>query len=397
MLLIKNAKIITMAGENIDNGFILANESKIVCISDNIEEINVHLDGRDNIQTVDAAGRYVLPGFIDAHCHIGMWEDSVGFEGDDGNEATDPATPQLRAIDGVYYADRSFTEARENGVTTVVTGPGSANVIGGQFAALKTFGRRIEEMILREPVAMKVAFGENPKSVYNDKKQTPMTRMATAAILRENLMKAKEYKEQFAKHKKDSENNDKPDFDMKLDMLVKVLNKEIPLKAHAHRADDILTAIRIAKEFDVNYTLDHCTEGYLIKDILAEENASVILGPLLTDRSKIELRNQSLKSPGILAKEGIKVAIMTDHPCVPIQYLGLCASMAVREGMSEDDALAAITINPAEIIGISDRVGSLEAGKDADIVMFSGFPLEFKSRVDMTIINGKIVYVRQAH
>ncbi|MFA6308815.1 MAG: amidohydrolase family protein [Clostridia bacterium] len=395
MLLIKNAKIITMTGKNIDNGFILANESKIVCVADNIDEINAHLGGRDNVQSIDAAGRYVLPGFIDAHCHIGMWEDSVGFEGDDGNEATDPATPQLRAIDGVYYADRSFTEARENGVTTVVTGPGSANVIGGQFAALKTFGRRIEEMILREPVAMKVAFGENPKSVYNDKKQTPMTRMATAAILRENLMKAKEYKEQFDKHEKDSENNDKPDYDMKLDMLVKVLNKEIPLKAHAHRADDILTAIRIAKEFDVNYTLDHCTEGYLIKDILAEENASVILGPLLTDRSKIELRNQSLKSPGILAREGIKVAIMTDHPCVPIQYLGLCASMAVREGMSEDDALAAITINPAEIIGISDRVGSLEAGKDADIVIFSGFPLEFKSRVDMTIINGKVIYERQ--
>ncbi len=395
MLLIKNGKITTMMGLNFENGHILVEGTKIICVSDNIENIEKNISKNDDVKEIDAHGRFVMPGFIDAHCHIGMWEDAVGFEGDDGNEATDPATPQLRAIDGVFHADRSFTEARENGVTTVVTGPGSANVIGGQFAALKTYGRRIEDMILKEPVAMKVAFGENPKSIYNEKKQTPMTRMATAAILRENLMKASEYKKKLDKFNKNGEDCEKPDFDIKLDILVKVLNKEIPLKAHAHRADDILTAIRIAKEFGVNYTIDHCTEGYLIKDILAEEKASVILGPLLTDRSKIELRNQSLKSPGILANSGIKVAIMTDHPCVPIQYLSLCAAMAVREGMAETDALAAITINAAQIVGISDRVGSLEVGKDADVVIFSGYPLDFKTRVDVTIINGEVIFERE--
>lgn len=392
MLLIKNGKIITMSGTDYENGYVLADQGKIIKIGEG--KIDKDIIKRDKIKVVDAKHQYVLPGFVDAHCHIGLWEDSVGFEGDDGNESTDPVTPHLRAIDGVYHVDRAFKEARENGVTTVVTGPGSANVIGGQFAALKTYGRRIEEMILKEPVAMKVAFGENPKTVYFEKRQTPMTRMATAAILRENLLKAREYKELLDEYSRNKEENDKPDYDMKLEALVKVLNKEIPLKAHAHRADDILTAIRIAKEFDVRLTIEHCTEGHLIKDILLEEDVAVIVGPMLTDRSKIELRNQSLKTPGILSKAGVKVAIMTDHPCVPIQYLSLCAAMAVREGMREEDALKSITINAAGITGIDDRIGSLEVGKDADIVIFNGHPLELKSRVVTTIINGNIVYER---
>lgn len=396
MLLIKNGKIITMSGTGYDKGYILADQGKIIKIGEDANTIDGGIFNKEDVVVIDAGGKYVLPGFIDAHCHVGLWEDAVGFEGEDGNEMTDPVTPHLRAIDGVYHMDRAFAEARENGVTTVVTGPGSANVIGGQFVALKTFGRRIEDMILKEPVAMKVAFGENPKTVYNEKRQTPMTRMATAALLRESLMKAKEYKELLEEYENDREENEKPDYDMKMEALIRVLSGEIPLKAHAHRADDILTAIRIAKEFGVNLTIEHCTEGHLIKEILVEENIPVVVGPLLTDRSKIELRNQSLKAPGILAKAGVTVAIMTDHPCVPVQYLSLCAAMAVREGMPEEEALKSITINAAKVAGISDRVGSLETGKDADIVIFDGHPLELKSRAVMTIIQGKIVYERNA-
>jgi imidazolonepropionase-like amidohydrolase len=390
MLLIKNARLLTMAGSEYENGYIAAEAGKITALGCDDAEAD-RLEAAGCSEVIDAKGCYVLPGFIDAHCHIGMCEDGVGFEGDDGNEMTDPVTPQLRAIDGIYHADRAFVEARESGITTVVTGPGSANVIGGQFAALKTYGRSVEDMILKEPVAMKVAFGENPKTVYHEKRQSPMTRMATAAILRESLMKAKEYRQMLDDYDRDSENFDKPDYDMKLEALMRVLKGEIPMKAHAHRADDILTALRIAKEFDINMTIEHCTEGHLITDILLEGNTSVITGPFLTDRSKIELKNQSVKSPGILSGAGLKIAIMTDHPCTPVQYLPLCAAVAVKEGMDEQEALKAITINAAEITGISDRVGSLETGKDADIIIMDGPPLELKTKVLYTIINGQVV------
>lgn len=389
MLLIKNSKILTMTGTEYSNGYIAAEGGKITALGDDAAEL-AGLEAAAS-EVIDAKGCYVLPGFVDAHCHVGMWEDSVGFEGDDGNETSDPVMPHLRAIDAVYHADRAFVEARENGVTTVVTGPGSANVIGGQFAALKTYGRRVEDMVIKEPVAMKVALGENPKTVYHEKRQAPMTRMATAALLRESLMKAAEYKRMKEDYEQDKENNDKPDYDMKMEALLKVLNGEIPLKAHAHRADDILTAIRIAREFGLRITIEHCTEGHLITDILREENVSVITGPFMTDRSKIELRNQSAKAPGILSKAGIKTAIMTDHPCTPVQYLSLCAAVAVKEGMDETEALRAITINAAEIAGIDDRVGSLAVGKDADIVIMDGHPLEFRSKVLYTIINGQVV------
>lgn len=393
MLLIYNGKIITMAEVDYENGYILTDNGKIIAVGNDLSDVKEQL--KPDIHRIDANGGYVLPGLIDPHSHIGMWEDSVGFEGDDGNESTDPVTPQMRAIDAIYHADRSFVEAYESGVTTVVTGPGSANVIGGQFAALKTYGRCVDEMVVKHPVAMKVAFGENPKTVYNDKHQTPMTRMATAAILRESLFKAKEYQEVWEDYKKNPEEYDKPDFDFKMEALLQVLNRQIPLKAHTHRADDIITAIRVAREFNVDITLDHCTEGYLIKDILAEAGVPVIIGPMLSDRSKIELKNYNLKTPGILSKAGIKVAIMTDHPCMPEQHLCLSAAIAAREGMSEKEALRAITINAAEITGISDRVGSLEKGKDADIVIFDGNPLELKSTVQKTIINGVVVYERK--
>ena len=391
MLLIKNGKIYTMTGTIYEKGYILIENGKIVGIGEGepaLEsgDLNNKID-----KVIDAGGKYVLPGFIDAHCHVGMWEDSTGIEGDDGNEATDPVTPHLRATDGVYYMDKSFVEARENGVTTVVTGPGSANVIGGQFAALKTYGKTLEDMILKEPVAVKVAFGENPKRVYGSQNKMPSTRMATAALLREYLRKAMEYKQALEDSKKE-DNKEKVKFDAKLEPLVKVLNKEIPVKAHAHRADDILTAIRIAKEFDINITIEHCTEGPFIKEILIKEGIPAIVGPFLTDRSKVELRNLSVKTPGILSKAGVKVAIMTDHPVIPVHNLWLCAAMAVREGMDEEEALKAITINAAEITGISDRVGSLEVGKDADIAIFNGHPFDIKSRNIITIINGEVVY-----
>lgn len=388
MLLIKNAKIITMAEKNYENGFVLVEDQKITCIGsmENMPEIKAP----DTI--IDAEGMILLPGLVDSHCHIGMAEDSVGFEGDDVNEMTDPVTPQLRAIDGVYHEDKSFAEAYQNGITTVITGPGSANVIGGQFAALKTYGRIVDDMIIKAPCAMKIAFGENPKTVYNEKHQPPTTRMATAALLREQLYKAKEYLEALNEYESDKEENDKPEFDMKLEALIPVIKRELVVKAHAHRADDIFTAIRIAKEFNLDITLDHCTEGWMIPDKIKESGYDVILGPILTDRSKIELKNQSTKAPGVLSNAGVDVAIMSDHPCVPIQHLMLCAALAVRDGMSEKNALKAITINAAKSVRLESRIGSLEIGKDADMVLYSGHPFDYLSKVKMTFIDGRIVY-----
>lgn len=384
MLLIKNGYIYTMKGQVIEGGSILIDEGKIVEIG---KDIVAPLDA----EVIDAEGKMVTPGFIDAHCHIGMWEDGMGFEGDDGNEWVDPVTPQLRAIDGLNPMDRAFEEAYMGGVTTAVTGPGSANVVGGQFVAVKTYGKRVDDMIVKEPVAMKIAFGENPKRVYESQKRSPITRMATAAILRETLFKAQEYLK-----KKESAIEDPskmPEFDMKMEAMAKVLKKEIPLKAHAHRADDILTALRIAKEFDVDITLDHCTEGHLIADILREEGKPALVGPSLTDRSKIELRNQTFDTPRILHEAGVKIAIITDSPVIPLQYLPLCAGLAAKSGLDEMEALKAITINPAEIIGIADRVGSIEVGKDADIVIFDGNPLkDIDCKTYATIINGEVVY-----
>ena len=384
MLFIKNGYIYTMAGDIIEGGSILVKDGKIVEIG---KDIVAPLDA----EVIDAKGRMVTPGFIDAHCHLGMWEDSMGFEGDDGNEWVDPVTPQLRSIDGINPMDITFKEAYAGGVTTAVTGPGSANVIGGEFVALKTYGKRIDDMIVKFPVAMKVAFGENPKRVYEGQKKSPITRMATAAILRETLFKAKAYLEKKERAKEDP--SKMPEFDMKMEEMAKVLKKEMPLKAHAHRADDIFTALRIAKEFDVDITLDHCTEGHLIADYLAKEGKPAIVGPSLTDRSKVELRNLTFKTPGILQKAGVKIAIMTDAPVIPLQYLPLCAGLAARSGLDEMEALKAITINPAEIVGISDRVGSLEVGKDADIVIFNGNPIkDIDCKTFATIINGEVVY-----
>jgi imidazolonepropionase-like amidohydrolase len=383
MIFIKNGTIYTMAGEIIEKGSILIKERKIVEVG---KDIIAPLDA----EVVDAEGKVVLPGFIDAHCHLGMWEEGIGFEGSDGNEMVDPVTPHLRAIDAINPMDISFEEAYQGGVTTAVTGPGSANVVGGTFVAIKTVGNRIDDMIIKDPIAMKVAFGENPKRVYDSQKKSPMTRMATAAILRETLFKAKSYMD-----KKDrAEDSSKlPEFDIKMEAMIPVLKKEIPLKAHAHRADDIFTAIRIAKEFDVDITLDHCTEGHLIVDELVKEGKSAIVGPSLGNRSKFELKNMTFETPKVLVEAGIKVAITTDSPVTPLQYLPLCAGLAHKAGLEEMEALKCITINAAEIVGLSDRIGSIEVGKDADIAIFDGNPIkDVNHRTYMTIIDGKIVY-----
>lgn len=383
MYLLKGGKVLTMAGHIYERGDVLIDGGKIV-------DVGVDLIAPLDAEIINVEGLTVMPGMIDAHCHIGMWENAMGFEGADGNEATDPITPQMRAIDGINPMDKYFEEAYQAGVTTAVTGPGSANVIGGQFAAIKTYGKRIDDMIIKEPVAVKIAFGENPKSVYNDQHKMPTTRMAVAALLRQELVKAQEYMEKLEHAKDDPEK--KPERDLGLEALVKVLKREIPLKAHAHRADDIFTALRIAKEFNVDITLDHCTEGHLIADELVKENAKVIVGPSLSERSKIELVNLTFKTPGILSKAGLNVAIMTDHPVIPLNYLPVCAALAVKEGMDEMEALKAITINPAKIVGIADRVGSIESGKDADIAIFDGNPLEIKTKVKYVFINGEIVH-----
>ncbi len=339
-------------------------------------------------EITNAGSMYLLPGLIDAHCHLGLFEDGMGFEGDDGNEMTDPVTPELRAIDGINPMDRGFSEALAGGVTCVCTGPGSANVLGGQFATVKTWGNRIDDMIVQAPAAMKTAFGENPKRVYNDKKQAPMTRMSIAAKLRETLLLAGEYS-----RKKQVEDPEKqPGYHFKYEALLPVLSGELPVKAHAHRADDILTAIRIAKEFGLKLTLDHCTEGHLITEALLEAGYPVIVGPHLTTRSKIELKALDFKTPGILSGAGIKTAIMTDHPVIPIQHLNLCAALSVKAGMDEWEALRAITLNAAEILGISNRVGAIEPGMDADLVLWRGHPFAWDSEVQQVWVEGAKAY-----
>lgn len=385
MLLIKNGLIYTMAGEILKNGSILIDAGKIVAVGQ-------ALDIPSDCEVIDAEGRMVTPGFVEAHCHLGLDESSIGFEGADYNEMTDPVTPHVRAIDGLNPMDITLKEAYEGGVTTAVTGPGSANVIGGTAMAIKTFGHRVDDMVLKDPVAMKVAFGENPKRVYNAQKKTPMTRMGTAALLRETLFKTKVY---MVKQEKALEEGKTPDFDMKLEAMIPVINKEIPLKAHAHRADDIFTALRIAKEFDIDITLDHCSEGHLIADDLAKEGKGAIVGPTFGHRTKFELQNKSWDTPKVLVEAGVKIAITTDSPVTPLNHLSLCAGLAHKAGLDEIQALKAITINAAEITGISDRVGSIEPGKDADIVIFDGNPIkDVDYHTFMTIIDGQVVYKR---
>lgn len=385
MKAIINATVFTMAGRTLENAGVLFDE-KILAVGE--------FEIPPGCEVIDAAGGYLLPGLIDAHSHLGLYGDSAGIESDDGNEDADPVTPQLRAIDGINPLDRGFEEARNAGITCVVTGPGSANVIGGQFAAVKTAGICIDDMILKAPAAMKFALGENPKSAYADKDQSPVTRMGSMSLIREALFKARDYSNAMLRWEENSEDNDKPEFDMKNDALMHVIRGEIPAKVHAHRADDICSALRLAAEFGIKVTIEHCTDGEAVAPILKRAGVPVMLGPTLTDRSKPELASLGFSTYKKLSDMGICVAIITDHPEITEENLLLCAQLAVRAGMDTDAALAGITCNAAKNCGIFDRVGSLETGKDADFALFDKMPLDFNARNMMSIINGDIVYKR---
>jgi len=379
MIFIKNAHIKTMTGADIENGCILIEHGKITALG-------TDLIAPDSAQVIDAEGRLVTPGCVEAHCHIGLDNEALRWEGSDYNESTDPITPQMRAIDSFNPMDGMLSAAIRGGVTTACAGPGSANVVGGTFLVAKLVGKRIDKMIVKQDAAMKCAFGENPKSVYGQNKKSPKTRMATAALLRELLFKARDYQQE-----KDAGN--KPKFDMKLEAMLPVMRGEIPLKAHAHRADDIFTSIRIAKEFGLKLTLDHCTEGALIADELAEESFPALVGPSFGNKSKPELTNKTFDTAGVLHSAGVKVCIITDAPVIPIENLPMCAGFASRAGLPYEDAWKAITITPAQVLGISDRVGSLEPGKDADIVIWTDDPLRcIGGAAYITIVDGKIVY-----
>ena len=385
MLAIINARIYPMTSQVIENGMIIIEDGKI-------KEIGENLDLPDGIQTIDAKGQMLSPGLVDPHSHLGIGEEGIGWEGVDYNEMSDPVTPHMRAIDGIYPGDLGFVQARQGGVTSVVTGPGSANAIGGSFVALKTYGNRVENMVIRNPIAMKMAFGENIERVYGrDKSSAPYTRMGIVALIREQLYKTLEYIER----QECGDPNKWPAFDIKCETLIPVIKGELIVKAHAHRADDIFSAIRIAREFDLKMTLDHCTEGHLIAEELAGEAYGCICGPNLSNASKYEVKNRSFETPAELMDKGVKFAIMTDNPVIPSAQLPICAGLAHRSGLDEMEALKSITINAAEITGIGDRVGSLEVGKDADIVIWTKNPIkDIDNEVDYTIIDGKIVYQR---
>ena len=383
MILIKGGLVRPITSPDIPGGEILIDNGKIVAIGQKV-------DAPADVQVIDATGLLVTPGFIDAHTHIGMSEEASRWEGNDTNEYSDPVTPQVRGIDAINPRDEAFDNAIKGGVTTAISGPGSANVIGGTFCAMKLHGSCVDDMVIKNPVAMKIAFGENPKGAYGQNgRKAPVTRMMTAALLRENLFKAKRYMEEVDAAEK--EENGKRPFDMKMEAMLPVMRGEIPLKSHAHRADDILTSLRIAKEFGVKITLDHCTEGHLIIDKI--KDYPVMVGPSFGSKTKQELKEKSFATPGILEKAGMDVCIITDAPVIPLNYLPLCAGLAIREGMSVEGAWKAITINPARIIGIADRVGSLEVGKDADIVLFQGDPLaDIACRAKCVLVDGEIAY-----
>lgn len=382
--LIKNAHIKPITAPDLEKADLLIADGKIAAIGENLE-------APEGCVIFDADGMLVTPGLIDAHTHIGLHGEAVRWEGLDINEMSNPVTPEMRAIDGIYPQDEAFHLALEGGVTTAVTGPGSANVIGGTATCIKLYGDTTDEMILRDPVGMKIAFGENPKGCYGQNgRKEPITRMGVAALLREELAKAQRYMEEVDEAEKDSEK--KRPYDFKLEAMLPVMRHEIPLKAHAHRADDILTAVRVAAEFGVDLTLDHVTEGHLIVDALVKAGKPVLVGPSLGGKSKFELKEKSFATPGILDAAGLEVCIITDAPVIPLYHLPLCAGLAVRAGMKEESAWKAITINAAKVAGVADRIGSLEVGKDADIAIFDANPLmSIQAKAVQVFVDGKPV------
>ncbi|MFA9495879.1 MAG: amidohydrolase [Candidatus Bathyarchaeota archaeon] len=385
MLAIIGKKVNTITDGIIKNGVILVEDGKI-------KEIGPDVKVPDGVKPLKA--KYVMPGLVEAHCHIGIWEEKIGWAGSDGNEMTEPATPHVRALDGIKAnADESGLEAAlHEGITTVQVLPGSANVIGGFGVVIKTAPKTtVDQMIVRNPSGMKIAFGENPMRVYGvQKKVMPSTRMGVAGVLRENLQKAKNYMEKKERFADDPEKI--PEVDLRLEALIPVLKKEIPLRAHAHRADDVATAIRICEEFDVEMSWEHATEGHRIADYIAEKNVPAVWGPSLTSRGKWEMRELGYGTPKVMYDAGVKFAIQTDAPGSTIRFLPICAALSVKEGLPYDYALKAITIIPAEILGVADRVGSLEVGKDADLRLLSGDPLEYMTKCQKVIIDGEVVY-----
>ncbi len=376
----------TMAGEDIEDGCIHVVDGKIAEIGKR-DEVVFHPAACE--QVIEVQGGIIMPGIIEAHCHMGITEEKKGMEGDDCNETVNPITPYLRAIDAINTMDAAFDDAVRAGITSAMIGPGSSNVAGGQFAFLKTKGRRVDDLIVKAPAAMKVAFGENPKVNYSGQGKSPSTRMAIAGMLREELARASEY---ARKKKKALENGEDFEEDFTMECWLPVLRREIPLKAHVHRVDDIFTAIRIAKEFNLKMTLDHCSEGHLIAEELSREGFPAIVGPDLASRSKIEVQNMAFKTVGALNRAGVMTAVTTDHPVSLIQSLPLCAGLAVKSGLPMEEGFKSITIYPAIICGVSDRVGSLEVGKDADIAIFDGNPMEVFTETLYTVIDGEIVY-----
>lgn len=380
-MLILGGRVYTMEDTVYDSGYIKIENGKI----QNLGPKDEAPEPEEGERVLDAEGFWVLPGLIEAHGHIGITEETMGSAADDCNEISGPVQPYLRAIDGINPMDPAFHDAIMAGITSVMTGPGSANVVGGQFVFMKTQGRCVDRMIVLQPAAMKAAFGENPKTSYQDQGKCPLTRMGTAALLRQELFLARKYQ------KKKEEGNLKEE-DFRLEPWLPVLRREIPVKAHAHRADDILTAIRIAKEFDIEITIDHGTEAHLIADEIAASGFPVIVGTDLTSRSKLEIQNMNFKTNRILYEAGVTIAVTTDHPVALIQYLPLCAGLAVKHGLPMEEGLKALTIYPARICRVEERVGSLKPGKDADIAIFSGNPMEVFTRTLYTIIDGEVVY-----
>ena len=372
MIALTNGKLYTMENGIVEQGTILLDGTKIVAVG---ADVAIPAEA----QVIDVERRIVTPGFIDAHTHMGIDEEIHQPIGDDCNEMTEPNTAELRAMDAINYRDLAFQDAVQAGITTVMITPGSASVFGGLITVMKTAGKTYKEMLINGEAGLKMAFGENPKRVYGEKDKTPSTRMATMAIARQGFYEAQEY---IKKSDEDKE------VSLQTEHIAKALNGGIPVRAHAHRADDIMTAIRLRDEFNLDLVVEHCTDGHLIADELKEANVPVTVGPSLSNRAKVEMEHVTFRTPGVLANAGVDVALITDHPCTPIQYLSICAGIAVREGMQEYDAFKALTITPAKILKIDDRTGSLKAGKDADIVVWDNHPFEIKGKPNMVFING---------
>ncbi len=381
MLAIKNAKLYTIVNGVQKGTVLIDDDGKIAAIGD--------VEIPEGTQIIDGEGKVLMPGMIDAHGHAGVYEEALGWEGSDGNEAVDPVTPHLRALDGINPQDEGIKEALAGGVTAMCVVPGSANVIGGQGVVIHMYGNTVDEMVIGEG-GLKIAFGENPKRVYSGQKKSPSTRMATAAVLRENLVKAQNYMAKLEKAKTDPDKA--PERDLKMEVLARVLRREIPVRAHAHRADDIITALRIADEFNLDITIEHCTEGHKIVNELSKRNVRATVGPTMTNRSKVELKGRSFATLKALWEGGIEFSITMDHPVLPVNYLPIAAALAVKAGLPREEALKAITLNPAKILRIDDRYGSIEPGKMGDLVLWSGDPLDIMSEVEKVFIHGKVVY-----